>query len=76
LHPYGSEQRKLERCGENKSKEGPSRRPRIEEKIVHMALTQLEIGNRTLQIEAEVLYFSVGELHEKINALGHINIVI
>jgi predicted nucleic acid-binding Zn-ribbon protein len=39
-------------------------------------LTQLTLGHKTLQIETDTLEFPVGELHEQINALGHLKIVI
>jgi hypothetical protein len=45
-------------------------------KHAQTTLTQLTIGHRTLQIEADALEFPMGELQEKINALGHLNIVV
>jgi hypothetical protein len=34
------------------------------------------LGHKTLQIETNALEFPVGELHEQVNALGHMKIVV
>jgi hypothetical protein len=61
---------------ENRSSEEPSARPRREAESVHWALTQVTLGHITLQIETDAIYFPMGELHEKLNVLGHVEIVI
>jgi hypothetical protein len=44
------------------SGEGPSTRLRREETNIKLAMTQLTIGHRTLQIEIDALEFPMGEL--------------
>jgi hypothetical protein len=61
---------------EHRSGEGPSMGPRREVESVQSTLTQLTIGHRTLQIETDALEFPMGELQEKVNALGYLNIVV
>jgi hypothetical protein len=61
-------------------------RPQVRGRTIHtdqgqkwkmqMTLTQLSGEHRTIQIEADALEFPVGELQEKIKALGQLNIVI
>jgi hypothetical protein len=46
------------------------------QKSTQPTLTQLTIGHMTLHIETDVLEFPMGELQEKVNALGHLNIVV
>jgi hypothetical protein len=43
---------------------------------VHLVITQLAAGHRTLHIETDALEFTKSELKEWVNALGHINIVV
>jgi hypothetical protein len=45
-------------------------------KCAQLALTQLTIGHRTLQIETDALEFPMGELQEQVNVLGYLNIVV
>jgi len=56
--------------------EEPSTGPRRQEESVQPTLTPLTLGHKTLQIETNTLDLSMGKLHEKINALGHLNIII
>jgi hypothetical protein len=61
---------------ENMSREGLSMGPRREVGSTKPSLTQLTIGNITLQIKMDAVEFPMGELQEKVNTLGHLNIVI
>jgi len=55
---------------------GPSIGQGTESKSVQSTLMQIIGEHRTLQIEADALYFPRGELKEKIKALDQLNIVM
>jgi len=61
---------------ENMSREGQSMGLSREVGSTKPSLTQLTVGNITFKIEMDAVEFPMGELQEKVNTLGHLNIVI
>jgi hypothetical protein len=49
---------------------------RREAESVHMSLTQLTLGYKTLHNQRDALEFPVSELREKLNSLSHLKIVV